>query len=83
MAKRQAGIRERQRWLYSKEREGFMIEKVSQHVYDINDKKSNIRFSSPRSDNVFWFWHNFQTFRGNGRFCLVMWNGGKLLRDSL
>ena len=56
MAKRQDGIRERQRWVSSKEREGFVIEKVSQHVYNIDDKKANIRFSSPRSDNVFWFW---------------------------
>lgn len=56
MAKQQDGIKERQRWVSSKEGEGFVINKVSQHIYDINGKKANIRFANPRSDNEFWFW---------------------------
>jgi hypothetical protein len=56
MPELQNGTKEKQRWLSLKEREGFLIKKVNQYVYDIDSKKVNIRFSNPRSDNAFWFW---------------------------
>lgn len=56
MVRWQDKIRELQRWLSSKEREGFLIRKASQHVYDINGKKTNIKFAKPRSGYEYLFW---------------------------
>jgi hypothetical protein len=66
MVEWQNGIRERQRWLSLVEREDFVIKKINQHVYDINSKKVNIRFSNPRSDNAFWFWFGITSGRLEG-----------------
>lgn len=63
MAGRQDAIMEREKWLSSKEREGFVIKRVNQYVYKINGKKANIRFSNSRSDNASWFWFGITTRR--------------------
>jgi hypothetical protein len=55
MAGRLNGIKEIDRWLLDREREGFLIRKVSQYVSEINGKKVNIKFNKLRRDNTFWF----------------------------
>lgn len=55
MSGRQEGTTERDSWLSSLPK-GFVIRKVSQYVYEINGRKTNIKFSNNlRPDNTFWF----------------------------
>jgi hypothetical protein len=51
---REDGMRERYRWLSQLEN-SFVINKITEFVYNINGKKVLIKFTNPRKNNVYWF----------------------------
>ena len=56
MFRRQTGEIERDNWLsYLEKEKGLIVKKVRYCVYEINDKKVNIKFAEQRIGGTFWF----------------------------
>jgi len=63
MSEHQDGNRERSKWLSQRRNEGFFIEKINEYVYEMNGKRTNIKFANLRKDNLFWFNTSFNRLR--------------------
>ena len=44
-----------EQWVSSRKQEGKNVRFESLSIYDVNGKKTNVHFASPRPDGTFWF----------------------------